>query len=325
MHNDRFLLALRGENQGRPPVWLMRQAGRYLPEYRILREKHSLYELFFTPELAAKITQMPLQRFALDAAILFSDITAIAPAMGLNLSFDEGPIVTPHLRPNEKRAAARLDALSPIFEAIRLIKAQVNIPLIGFCGAPFTVASYLIERHEGHTFTQTFSWMQTDPKGFLRLLDEIADLSIAYLQEQIKAGANAVQVFDSWANVLGEKRHQYCYPYLKKIARAVNVPVIAFMRGSAELAKEIAQTGCIVSVDESVPIKEIRRQIQGPLQGNFDPNLLFCPPEEIRRQVRIVLEQMQGDRAFIANLGHGVKVGTPLEAVAAFVDEIVGC
>ncbi len=320
--DTRFLKALHKNNSGRPPVWLMRQAGRFLPEYRALRTKYSLFDLFFTPNLAADVTMMPLERFGVDAAILFSDITAIAPALGLNLQFDEGPIITPVLQPKFVLNQLNFNALNPIFETVRLVKQRAKVPLIGFCGGPFTVASYFVERHNGTAMERTMSWIKNDLKEFYRLLDTITDLSIAYVQEQIAAGADAIQIFDSWANVLGDERKKLCYPFLKRIVSAVNKPVIVFMRGSSDVLQEIETTGCTAVSIDTGDMRNLRQQTRCVLQGNLNPDLLFQPIEQVREAVVGLLEQMRDDPGFIVNLGHGVKVGTPVEAVAALVEEV---
>jgi uroporphyrinogen decarboxylase len=303
----------------------MRQAGRYLPEYQKLRTKYPLKELFFTPTLAAEITLMPITRFGVDAAILFSDILAIAPALGLSLDFQEGPVVYPRVNPNTP-LTHDLEPLAPIFQTVQLAKQQLSVPLIGFCGGPFTVASYLIEEHSGSELPATKRWMYTDPATFHTLLDHIADLSIAYLQEQIKSGVDAVQIFDSWAHVLGSQElEEFSLAYLKKILRHISVPTILFMRGSSFRAEQIAriQPGAI-SLDWHVPIEQVREKTHLPLQGNFDPDLLFAPLPLIAQRTAALCTAMKDDPSFIANLGHGVKPGTPIEAVECFIRTVKG-
>ncbi len=308
----RFLDALNGSNRDVPPVWLMRQAGRYLPEYQALRSRYSLRELFFTPKLAAQVTLQPIARFGFDAAILFSDITAIAPAMGFSLQFDEGPKVWPLATPDNWRSLKQdLGALDPIAEAAFLAKTQLDVPLIGFCGGPFTIATYFTEK----------TWRGDD---FAAFLDWIADMCILSLQRQIEAGVDAVQVFDSWANLLSDEEFEkYSLKPLKKIVDSVNKPVILFMRGSAKRAKLLAALKpAAISIDWEKPLLEVRQQVKCPLQGNLNPDLLFAPIEEIRSEARLLLDSMKGDPAFIVNLGHGVKPNTPLEAVEALIAEV---
>lgn len=311
----KLLSALRGENQGRPPVWLMRQAGRYLPEYRSLRAQHSLRELFFTPHLAARVTHMPLARFPLDAAILFSDITVTALALGLSLDFNEGPRITPAVTPATP-LVHRPEALAPIYETIQILKADLTVPLLGFCGAPFTVATYLIG-----DLPRTLTWMRSDPAAFRLLLDQIAHATSHYLYAQQTAGVDAVQIFDSWANVLTpEEFRLYSLPYLKQLTKAVTVPSIFFMRGISSYLEEIP---CALSLDWEISPAAARLRTAQPLQGNLNPDLLFAPLPVLREKIKELLSQMQGDPAFIFNLGHGIKPGTPVEAVQALVEMVL--
>jgi uroporphyrinogen decarboxylase len=301
----KLLLALQGKNTGCPPVWLMRQAGRYLPEYRALRQKHRLIDLFFTPALAAEVTLMPIRRFALDAAILFSDITVVARALGLTLDFNEGPVVHPRVMPGMQFQMS-MEKLDPIIETVKLLKPQLRVPLIGFCGGPFTVASYLIGDLE-----ETKKWLSHD--AFPHLLDQIADVSCEYLRRQVAAGADAVQIFDSWANVLSDEQwRKFSLPYITRLAASVDVPAIFFMRGAARYIDEIP---CAVSLDWETDLAAARLRTTKTLQGNLNPDLLFEPLPVVREQTKTLLASMRDDPAFILNLGHGVKPGTPVEAV----------
>jgi uroporphyrinogen decarboxylase len=293
----------------------MRQAGRYLPEYRALRAKHSLREMFFNPKLA--VTLMPIHRYGFDAAILFSDITAIAPALGFALEFQEGPQVVPQATAlNWRSRKVDLQLLDPIAEAVALIKQQLNGPLIGFCGGPYTIATYLSD--------QVGEWMASHPEDFDTFLEWICDMCIHSLQRQIEAGADAVQIFDSWADQLeGAAFERWSLKFLRKIANAVKCPKIIFMRGSSARCQQIAEIKNVcISLDTGSKVSEIRQRVKGPLQGNLDPDLLFQPIDVVRRTVRELLDDMHGDPGFIVNLGHGVKPGTPLEAVAALVEEV---
>jgi len=290
----------------------MRQAGRYLPEYQTLRSRHSLYDLFFTPHLAAEVTVQPIRRFGFDAAILFSDITAVAPAMGLDLTFQEGPQVFPKASINNwQKLKPDLNALNPIAEAAFLAKKQLEVPLIGFCGGPFTIAIYLIEKQ----------WEKEDFQGFL---NHITDVCIASLQRQIQAGVDAIQIFDSWANLLSdEDLEEYSLKHLRKIIASVDKPVIVFMRGAARrIERLISVKPTAISVDWERSMADIRRTIKFPLQGNLNPDLLCGPIDQIQKEVSTLLEEMRGDPAFVVNLGHGVKPNTPLEAVEVLVKEI---
>jgi uroporphyrinogen decarboxylase len=320
-----FLEALAHRNKGRPPVWLMRQAGRYLPEYRALRAGHSLKEMFFTPALAAKITCMPIERFGLDAAILFSDITALTPALGLSLEFDEGPQIFPSVtRENYLHLLSDLSRLEPVFEALSNAKEALSVPIIGFCGGPFTVATYLIEKHTGSAIPKTRLWMERDPVSFAHFLERLTDLTIAYVQAQVKAGADAIQIFDSWANLLSDEEFEiYSLKLVGKIVEACSVPSIVYMRGSSLRAERIASIQpTAIGLDGLRPIEEVRLSVPTALQGNLEPELLFRPLLEVRGEVRRLLETMRGDPSFIVNVSRGVKPGTPLEAVEALVQEV---
>ncbi len=322
----KLLDALQGNNRGRPPVWLMRQAGRYLPEYRALRANHTLREMFFTPSLAAEVTLMPIRRFGFDAAILFSDITAIAPALGYSLAFQEGPTVEPEATLlNWRERNLNLALLDPIAEAALLVKKQLDVPLIGFCGGPYTIATYL-------TGGKTKEWMRSDPEEFDAFLESIAQMCIHSLHSQIAAGADAVQIFDSWADQLDDTRsslvnasefERWSLRWLKKIASMVEKPVILFMRGSSERYEKLAEIPNVcISLDPGKKVSDVRRCVKCPLQGNLDPDLLFKSVADVRQSVNQLLNEMAGDPGFIVNLGHGVKPGTPLEVVEALVTEI---
>lgn len=313
----RFLDALRKENRGRPPVWLMRQAGRYLPEYRALREKHSLRELFLTPELAAQITLMPIERFGVDAAILFSDITIVALALGLELDFLEGPQVNPRVTPDRvENLAANWSALSPVWNAVKLLKNQLTVPLIGFCGGPFTVASYLVEGGlEGIK-----KWAYRYPEKLDLLLEKIATISIGYLQKQVEMGANAIQIFDSWANVLSSEHFlRFCLPFYKRLIDEVDAPSILFLRSAALYLDDLKNLPCALSIDWQTSLSLVRQKTRQALQGNLDPDLLYAPLRQVRQETKKLLESMKADPGFILGLGHGVKPDVPVEAVQELV------
>lgn len=276
----------------------MRQAGRYLPAYRKLREKYALRDLFFTPELAAQVTLLPIE-LGVDAAILFSDITVVALALGFQLDFCEGPQITGHL---QRRG---IDILTPIAEAIGLVKPQLHVPLIGFCGGPFTVASYI--------------------NGDPALLDPITEVTIEYLHMQEKAGVDAIQIFDSWADRLSKQEfQQFCIPYLKRLIDAVNVPVIVFMRGACQRVDALVQLGPdAISFDWGTePLSELRKKVPMAVQGNLHPDLLYEPLPVIAKKTKDLLDSMQGDPGFIVNLGHGVKPDTPVEAVRCLINTV---
>lgn len=275
----------------------MRQAGRYLAAYRSLREKYSLRDLFFTPELAAQVTLMPLE-LGVDAAILFSDITVVALPLGFSLDFSEGPVITGTL---QRRG---LDLLEPIAKTIRLLKPQLKVPFLGFCGGPFTVASYI--------------------NGDPALLDPITEVTIEYIHMQEKAGVDAIQIFDSWANRLTPDEFQrFCMPYLKRLIDAAHVPVILFMRGACHrLCDLVSLNPSAISFDWTSPLAPLRHRVPMAIQGNLNPDLLFEPLPTIKQKTKELLNSMQGDPGFIVNLGHGVKPATPVDAVRCLIDTV---
>ena len=307
----------------------MRQAGRYMPSYQKLRQKYPLRDLFFTPDLAAEITQMPIQQLGVDAAILFSDITVIAVALGFTLDFSEGPHITPLLQTAEQVDRLPIlnvkEVLAPIGQTVALAAGH-EVPLIGFCGGPFTVASYLIEKRTGNDLPLTKRWLYQDPSSFHRLLDKITTVSCDYLRMQVEKGASVIQIFDSWAHVLTDEQFKtVCLPYWTKLLSCVSVPGIVFGRGNCFRVEQIGSCKpSAISVDWSLPIASLREKTPLPLQGNLDPDLLFAPIEIVRKTTQQLLHSMQGDRGFIVNLGHGIKPGTPMDAVRCLVDTVKG-
>lgn len=304
----KFLDALNGKNRGRPPVWLMRQAGRYLPEYRKLREKWTLRELFLTPELAADVTMLPVDLLGVDAAILFSDITVTALALGLSLDFQDGPKI--EMAP----FSIQTEKLQPIIEAIKLVKARSPVPLIGFCGAPFTVATYILGNAA-----------KAKQPGAIDL-EAITSVTIDYLRMQVEAGVDAIQIFDSWADSLTyEHWREFSYPYLKRLIEAVPVPVILFMRGACFRVDDLVSLSpSAISFDWQVPLHQLRKRVPSSIavQGNLDPDLLYASPETIQKTVLQLLQDMRGDPSFIVNLGHGVKPDVPVAAVKTLIETV---
>lgn len=300
-----------------------------MPAYQNLRKKYSLRELFFTPELAAEVTLLPIDLLQVDAAILFSDITVIALALGLKLDFQEGPKIAPFVTPETVSHLASIpveESLGAIDATIRLLMPQLHVPLIGFCGGPFTVASYLIEKHSGQDLSHTKKWMMRDPKTFHQLLEKICTASIAYLQMQERAGVQAIQIFDSWAHVLSQEDFQvFCVPYLKRMVQAVKVPVIFFMRGACGQIDSLFSLGAAaLSLDWQVSLAEMRKKVPATiaLQGNLDPDLLYAPLPVIRSRVEALVRSMEGEKGWIVNLGHGIKPDMPFEAVQCFVNTV---
>lgn len=335
MTKNRLLIeALHCRNKERAPVWLMRQAGRYMPEYRALRSRHSFLEMCHTPELIAEITQQPLRAFGMDAAILFSDILVIPEALKVGLRFEDGagPIID---RPISSAAdVANLpkvnmrEALDYVAQGIKLLLPSLNVPLIGFCGAPFTLASYMIEGKTSRDMRKTKQWMLRDPASFHALLDRLADDAITYLEMQIEAGVEAVQIFDSWAGVLGHAQfHEFSLAYLKKIADRIKlkVPVILFCRGASVFAEDLAKVNpSAIGIDWNAQLSTVRSKIPSSiaLQGNLDPDMLYAPLPKLKKEVTSLLDSMKGDKGFIFNLGHGITPEVPVEAVRELVDTV---
>ncbi len=332
--NDRFLKACRREQTDYVPVWFMRQAGRYMEEYRAIRAKHSILEVCKTPELAAQVTLQPIERFAFDAAIIFADILLPLEPMGLRVTFEEGEGPVIH---NPVRTRAQVEALKPIdgselryvADAIALARRVLDgrVPLIGFAGAPFTLASYAIEGGASRNFIETKGLMYREPDVWHRLMDKLARVVTAYLQSQIKAGAQAVQLFDSWVGCLSpDDYREYVQPHVRLIFESLKheqVPLIHFGTGTATLLELMREAGgMVIGVDWRVPLDEARQRLGSgvAIQGNLDPVVLFAPVHEIERRIETILKQAGSAPGFIFNLGHGILPNTPVEHVQAAVD-----
>lgn len=334
MKNSLFLKALNCQNEGKPPVWLMRQAGRYLPEYRRLKEKYSFLQMCHTPELIVQVTKLPIDTFHLDAAILFSDILVIPEAFGLGLSFEDtkGPIIhRPIVTTDDVAALIQPDistSLNYVQEGIKQLVKELNVPLIGFAGAPFTVASYMIEGGSSRDLKKTKQFMMRHPESFHQLLSKITSSTIDYLNMQIKAGVHALQIFDSWANFLSDSHFkEFSLTYLNKILLGLksNTPVILFCRGSslvAPLLADIKPAG--ISIDWQANLSALRKIIPQniALQGNLDPDILYGPHDFIRKEVKTLVNSMKNDPAFIFNLGHGMLPDMSPDAVKVLVDAV---
>jgi len=332
--NDRFLKACRREPVDCTPVWFMRQAGRYMVEYRRLREKHSILELCKTPELAAQVTLQPIDRFALDAAIIFADILLPLEPMGLSLEFaeGEGPII--HNPVRDRAAVDRLKVIDDtglqyVMDAISLTRKMLagRVPLIGFAGAPFTLASYAIEGGSSRNYIHTKQMMYREPETWHRLMDKFARVITGYLRRQIKAGAQAVQLFDSWVGCLSAGDYaEYVMPHVQLIFEGLKhegVPLIHFGTGTTAILKAMRQAGGdVIGIDWRIPIDEAWAMVgyDRAVQGNLDPVTLFGPISEIERRVTDILRRAAGRPGHIFNLGHGILPNTPVENVAATID-----
>jgi uroporphyrinogen decarboxylase len=340
--NDRFLRACRRQPTDHTPIWLMRQAGRALPEYRAIKERHSLLEITQQPELSAVVTLQPVRRLGVDAAILYADIMSPLFALGLDLEIVEGtgPVVNAPIRARADLAALR--PLEPeadlpyVLETIRLVRAELagsGTALIGFAGAPFTLAGYLIEGKPSRDFARTKQMMYAEPNLWHDLMARLTDIVIAYARGQIAAGAQAFQIFDSWVGALGP--HDYVrslQPHMRRIFAALSgmgVPLIHFGTGAAGLLELLAEAGGdVIGLDWRVDLDDGWRRVGGPervaVQGNLDPTVLLAPWDVVQAEAAEVLQRADGQPGHIFNLGHGVLPDTPvatLERLVAFVHE----
>ena len=333
--NELILRAARGEKTERTPVWLMRQAGRILPEYRAVREKLSGFkELATTPALAAEVTIQPVDLLGVDAAIIFSDILVVPEAMGLIYEMYEakGPVF-PKVIATEKditelKVKEAAEDLEYVYEAIRITKKELNgrVPLIGFAGAPWTILAYMVEGSGSKTFAKAKKFLYSEPALAHLLLQKITDTTILYLKEQIRNGADMIQIFDSWAGILApETYEEFSLKYIRQICDAIKeAPVTVFAKGAFFARKEMGQLNCrTIGLDWNMGISESRNLI-GPdktLQGNLDPCILYASEEEIKKHTKQMLQQF-GPHKHIANLGHGVYPDTKVDSVKCFIDTV---
>jgi uroporphyrinogen decarboxylase len=341
--NDRFLRALARQPVDRTPVWMMRQAGRYLPEYRATRAKAgSFLRLCKTPELACEVTLQPLERFPLDAAILFSDILTVPDAMGLGLYFEdgEGPRFERTIaRPADVAALATPDPerdLRYVMDAVRLIRRELDgrAPLIGFSGSPWTVATYMVEGGTSKNFSKIKGMLYDQPALLHTLLERVTRTTIEYLNAQVAAGAQALMVFDTWGSLLTPKAyHDFSLDYMQRIVAALTreaedrkVPLVLFTKGGGPWLELMADTGCdALGVDWTTDLAEARARVgdRVALQGNLDPAVLYASPEVIREEVRQVLESFGPGPGHVFNLGHGIHPEVKPEHAGAMIDAVV--
>lgn len=332
--NDLFLRAARREPTKRTPVWMMRQAGRYMPEYRAIREKHGFLEMCRTPELAVEVSLQPVDIIGVDAAILFSDILVPFPGMGLDLEFakGEGPIIHNPVRTvadvKKLRVADPIDDTGFVMEAVKILRRELEdkVPLIGFAGAPFTLASYMIEGHGTRDYIHTKRLMWSEPEAWDRLMTVTSDTVIAYLSAQIDAGAQAVQVFDSWVGYVAPRDYERSVlPYSTRVISELQkkgVPVIHFANQGTSMLDLVVQVGGdVIGLDWRIDIGHAAEQI-GPdfaIQGNIDPVALFAPDDELERIVADMLEKVGTRPGHIFNLGHGIHKTTDPEKARTLV------
>jgi len=342
LKNDRFLRALLRQDVDVTPVWMMRQAGRYLPEYREVRaQAGDFMSLCQNPELACEVTLQPLRRYALDAAILFSDILTIPDAMGLGLYFEqgEGPkFKNPVQTPDAVEALDVVDTekdLGYVLDAVKLIRRELNgsVPLIGFSGSPWTVATYMVEGGSSKEFARIKSMMMNTPAVMHELLDKLAESVTGYLNAQIRAGVQAVQIFDTWGGALSAHAYkEFSLAYMKKIVAGLirehdgqKIPVILFTKNGGDWLEQIVESGCdCVGLDWTIPINEARARVgdKVSLQGNMDPAVLYGNDASIRKEVGLILEQFGSGNGHVFNLGHGIHQHVNPDRVTAFVDAV---
>lgn len=335
MKNDLLLKALRGEFVERPPVWMMRQAGRYLPDYIKLREKYDFFTRCQTPELATEITLQPVDQVGVDAAIIFSDILVIPQAMGVEVLMEEGkgPSLPKTIKTQQDIDAlittGAEESLKYVYDALALTKRALNgrVPLIGFAGAPWTILCYMVEGKGSKTWDKAKQFAYTQPQLAHQLLQKITDITIAYLKNQVKAGADTIQVFDSWSGALSPSDFKtFAQPYLFQIANALHeaVPVILFPKGSWYALKDIGESSASgVGIDWCVT-PQFARELTGnkiTIQGNFDPAKLLAPIPDIKKAVKEMIDAF-GTQRYIANLGHGITPNVPVDHARAFVDAV---
>jgi uroporphyrinogen decarboxylase len=313
----------------------MRQAGRYLPQFRALRAKYDFLTLCRTPELVAEVTSQPIDYLGVDAAILFCDILVVLDAMDRGLHFDKGvgPVIDRPIHSSEEIAQLHrpdvADSLSYVADGIKACKERISVPLIGFCGAPFTVASYLIEGGGSRDYKRTKQWIFRDPKGLHALLSLLCDVTIDYCKLQIEAGVQALQVFDSWAHLLAQAQfEEFSLHYLKRIVdalRPTGIPVILFCRGSSFFAEQLASLQpAAISIDWSADLSQLSRKLPSniALQGNLDPDILYADKSTIERECKKLLNGMKDHPGYIFNLGHGLKPDMEPENVRCLVDTV---
>ena len=335
MKNDLFLKALKGESVKRPPVWMMRQAGRYLPEFMAIREKYDFFTRCQTPELASEITVQPIRRFGMDAAILFSDILVIPQAMNIEVQMrpDVGPYLPDPIRSLDDVASVQVpdinSSLGYVMEAIKMTleKLDNEIPLIGFAGAPWTILCYCVQGQGSKSFDKAKEFCFTQPEAAHMLLQKITDTTIAYLKAKVLSGVHAVQLFDSWGGMLSpDDYNEFSLPYIQQIVDALKqeTPVIVFAKGCWFVLNKLAATGAsALGIDWTCNARNARYLTGGQitLQGNLDPARLFSPPDQIKQMVEQMIDDFGKDR-YIVNLGHGILPNIPLENVSAFINAV---
>ncbi|MBT3232149.1 MAG: uroporphyrinogen decarboxylase [Calditrichaeota bacterium] len=334
-----YLRAARGEKFEKPPVWLMRQAGRYLPEYNLIRKKFSFLDVCNNPELACEVTMQPIRRFHFDASIMFSDILVPLVPMGAELSFGKGhgPVISNTIRSKSdvdkiKKIEPR-ESLKHVLESVKMMRAELpgDVALIGFAGAPFTLSSYWVEGGKPDPFANLKGMMYHQPETFINLLEKLGEMVVDYLSALVEAGADAIQLFDTWAGIMPVHEYRkFNLPVLKSIfsgLKHLGVPTTYYAKGSMHLLPEMKNTGAdVIGLDWRSPLDEARVTLgaETVLQGNLDPTVLLGSEETIRRETRRILSEVNGSGGHIFNLGHGILPMTPISSVEILLDEIRG-
>ena len=335
LKNDLFLKALKGETLERPPVWMMRQAGRYLPDFMTLKAKYDFFTRCQTPELATKITIMPIDQIGPDAAILFSDILVVLQAMQIPVEMKDGigPWIPDPIRSTEDVVQSIVpdihEHLGYVLDAVKMTKQALNerVPLIGFAGSPWTLLCYAVQGQGSKNFDIAKGFCFSQPDAAHSLLQKITDTTIAYLKEKVKAGVDAVQIFDSWGGLLSPEDYQiFSWPYIQQIVTALKneTPVIVFGKGCWFALNEMGQSGAsALGVDWTCSARNARYLSGGQitLQGNFDPSRLLSPIPKIKKNVHKMITEFGKDK-YIVNLGHGILPNIPVDHAKAFVDAV---
>ncbi|MCC5914157.1 MAG: uroporphyrinogen decarboxylase [Balneolaceae bacterium] len=335
LKNDLFLRALKGEKVERPPVWMMRQAGRYLPQYMVLRKKYTFFERVETPELACEITIQPIDELEPDAAIIFSDILTVPQALNIDVQMiqGKGPVMGNPIRSEDDAFAIIAEdvpgKLSHVMDAITLTRKELNgrVPLIGFAGAPWTLFCYMVQGEGSKNFDKAKSFLYQHPDASRHVMKELTKATIDYLQAQVKAGAQAVQLFDSWSGLLSpDDFNEWAMPYLMEITQAIkDVPVIVFAKGSWYALERLSYKSgaAALGIDWTIAPEFAREKTRNEitLQGNFDPTHLLAPIPEIKKKTKRMIDRF-GVQRYVANLGHGILPHVPVDHARAFVDSV---
>lgn len=329
---QRFLMACKGQPVDRPPLWIMRQAGRTLPEYRALREKHSFWETCRNPELATEVSLQPIRRFQMDAAVIFSDILVVPAAMGMEVEFTPKLAIYPRIenvgdltKLQYPDVSKSLGYVGDVIREVRRVGGD-ELAIVGFCGAPYTLLSYMVEGGSSKHFDRLKGLMYREPELFASLMRDICEYLGDFLQMQAEAGADALQIFDTWATILGPRDYAfYVLPYLQKLIariRAKGIPLIYYINGIGNLLELARDTGAdVLGIDWRIELAEVRQRLgkMQIVQGNLDPGILFADPDFIAQRVHQMIDQT-GGRGHIINLGHGVIPETPISGIQAFID-----